>query len=131
MDSILDMVRRNQAVGFGSGDSRSNPIADRDLAKLCVNAVTDDRCMDIPVGGPETFSRREILQTAFEALGKPERIRHMPAWVPRVIGPVIGAFAPRMGDMMAFVHTISTNDFVAPALGTMRLGDYFRQRAVG
>ena len=128
-DALFDMARRNRAVKFGDGGSRTNPIADADLAEICADAIDAAGNAEIPAGGPAIHTRHEILELAFAALGRPAKIRRMPAWTPSLMGTVAQPFAPRLGELMKFVRVIGEHDFVAPAHGNRTLEGYFRSLA--
>jgi uncharacterized protein YbjT (DUF2867 family) len=84
---------------------------------------------DIPIGGPEVLTRRQIVELAFAACGRPPRISRAPAWAPGLIGGLIRPFAPRLGELASFLGVVSAGDFVAPAYGARRLGDFYRELA--
>lgn len=127
--AFFDMARQGRGVLFGDGKARTNPIHDADLADVCAGAVLADTDEDIQAGGPDIHSRREVLELAFAALGRPPRIVAAPAWAPGAIGAVARPFAPRIGELMAFLGAVSSADFVAPVRGQRRLADYFRELA--
>jgi uncharacterized protein YbjT (DUF2867 family) len=128
--AAVEMVKKNQAVLFGDGSAQSNPIADEDLAEACVDSIMNSESGDIPIGGPEVYTRREILELAHRALGKPLKIRQLPLWVPALAGGMARPFAPRVADLMSFVHVISSHDFVAPARGVRRIESFFEGEAI-
>lgn len=123
---FLDMARSGKGILVGSGEARTNPIHDADLAEVCVNALESIEDGDIPAGGPDTLTRREVFELAFAALGKKARISSAPAWIPGVMGMLIHSFAPRMAELTEFVGLISRIDSIAPVRGARRLADYFR-----
>ena len=129
--AVHNMVAKNQAVLFGKGASRSNPIHDRDLAEVCVDVLADSKSVVQEVGGPEVYSRREIFDMAFAAQGKPVKIMTMPQWMPGVMAAPVGLFAPRIGDLMGFIEVLSAHDFPGPKYGSRLLPDYFQALAAG
>ena len=84
MSEFLKMARKGRVLQIGDGGSRINPIHGADLAKVCVDGMVDDR-VDIPVGGPVTYSYREIAELAFAVLGRPPRIQRVPIWLAKVL----------------------------------------------
>ena len=70
-----------------------------------------------------------MLERAFEALGKPAKIREVPLWIPALMSRVVKWPAPRVADLMGFLQVLGTNDFVAPPLGKRTLEDHFRSLA--
>jgi uncharacterized protein YbjT (DUF2867 family) len=126
--SFLDMARRGPVPSFGVPDARTNPIHDHDLAEVCVEALDGD-AREIPVGGPEVITRRRMAELAFEALGRPVRIRHVSSWILRYAAFVLRALYPRLSDCISFFHDVSSRDLIAPARGTRTLQPYFQERA--
>jgi uncharacterized protein YbjT (DUF2867 family) len=123
--AFFEMAQSGQVVVFGSGKARTNPIHDSDLAKVCADATLADDNGNVPVGGPTIHTRREVAELAFAALGKPPRIVTAPSWAPHVLGSIIRPFAPRIGELMSFLGTVSRDDFVAPVHGTQSLAAYY------
>jgi uncharacterized protein YbjT (DUF2867 family) len=128
-DSFVDMARRGNVYGFGSGSAQSNPIADVDLAIVCVDAL-DGAPGEREVGGPEVLTRKRICELAFEAVGRTGRIRGMPLVVARAMSWLARPFLPRVAHLMAFFAAIAERDLVAPVAGTRRIGEHFRTRIV-
>jgi len=78
MTAFLEMALSGRIYLIGNGKKRLNPIHGADLAKVCVDAV-DSRQKEIPVGGPETFTHREISELAFSVAGRNPEIKTIPA----------------------------------------------------
>jgi uncharacterized protein YbjT (DUF2867 family) len=126
----VNMARRGRVPMIGDGSARSNPIADDDLARVCVEAL-EGEARDRTIGGPDVLTRREIIELAFAAVEKPPRIAGVPPGVFRATARVMGLFVPRLGELLPFVVFVSTHDLVMPAVGTHRLVDAFRAAAAG
>jgi uncharacterized protein YbjT (DUF2867 family) len=112
----------------GGGKAKTNPIHDADLAKICVDAI-DSLNTELDAGGTDIFTRKEIVELAYQVLGKKPRMLPMPAFVFGVVRTLISPFDKRMGDLIEFLGAVSVSDAVAPAVGTRRLDDYFREEA--
>jgi uncharacterized protein YbjT (DUF2867 family) len=126
--SFVDMAKKGLLPAFGEGGLRTNPIHDIDLAQICVEALDGDE-REIPCGGPDALSRRRMAEMAFEALGRPVRTLHMPAWVLRLNGMLLRPFHPRIAQLMSFFAALATRELLAPARGTRGLAAYFKERA--
>lgn len=129
LSALLDMAAAGRGTLFGDGAARSNPIHDEDLAAVCAGLVARDDDAVVELGGPEALTRREMLELAFAALGKPPRIMSIPPWSVGAIATLARPFAPRVAELMAFAGAMFTNDVVAPSVGTRRLGDYYAELA--
>ena len=77
MSEFLKMAKSRRVYIFGNGDNRINPIHGADLAKVCVDAVAGKE-NEVPIGGPVTYSVREIAELAFSTLAKKPRITRIP-----------------------------------------------------
>lgn len=128
--SYLDMARKGKIPEIGGGAVRTNPISDADLAEVCADALAStDPALEVPCGGPEILTRRQLAELAFAAIGKPTRIRNLPAGPMRAAMWLGRPFHPRITQFFAFVATISTQDLIAPSHGRRRLGDAFVEYA--
>ncbi len=128
LDDLIGMARRGFGVVIGSGKARANPVHPQDVAQLCFDCL-DSGPLEISIGGPEILTRRQIVETAFEALGRPPRIRSVPAGVMRFGGKVLGLANRRKAELLEFAAAVSTSDSVAPTTARRILLDYFRERA--
>ena len=130
-DPILDMARAGRASLIGDGTARVNPIHQADVAEVCVDALLDTRNVAVDVGGPEVVSRRQIVEAAFAAAGKPVKIAALPTWAAGAMAALAMPFAPRIGELMAFATAMFSTDVIAPQRGSRRLADYFAEKAKG
>ncbi len=111
---------------LGDIDSRINPIDERDVAELCVGAVTSE-VEDIEAGGPETFTMREIATRLMDAIGCPMPVTNVPGWLCRALAATVRPFQPRAASLVALAEAAASADAVAPPLGHRRLADYIRE----
>lgn len=131
MDAYLGMARRGTAWVFGDGRTRINPIAGADLARACLVAATDG-ADEVAVGGPDVLSHEEIARTAFAALGREPRVRHLPAGLATGASRLLRRLTPqRVYGPAEFLLEVLTHDMVAPASGRERLADHFAGLAAG
>lgn len=128
--AFVDLARKGKVPEFDHGRARTNPIADDDLARVCVDAIASgDGALELDCGGPDILTRREIAEAAFTALGQPPRTRNLPAGLVRFAMTLGRPFHPRITQFMKFIAAISTRDLVAPAHGRRRLADAFAAHA--
>jgi uncharacterized protein YbjT (DUF2867 family) len=127
---FVDLARRGAIPEIGGGGARTNPIADDDLAEVCLDAiVADDPRLEVAAGGPDVITRREIGELAFAALGKRPRFRYIPPWLARAGAWMLRPVHPRMSQVASFITALGAHDIVAPAVGTRRLAEHFAVRA--
>lgn len=127
---FLALADKGAVPLIGDGTARTNPIDDRDLAVVCVDAL-DGQDADQTIGGPEVRTRREIAELAFRALGKPVRIRTVPPSAVRLVAPLVRPVNPRISDFMSFAVELFTHDLIAPARGSRTLAQFFDEVAPG
>ena len=128
-ESVLDLARKGRVPLLGNPEAKTNPIADSDLARLCVAALTEPPA-ERSVGGPEIFTRRRIAELAFEALGKPPRFAELPNWLVRVLAALTWPLSPRVAELTRFFLEVSSRDCLGESTGSSRLGEYLHARAL-
>ncbi len=128
-DALVTMAHRGVATIPGDGTARTNPVHQLDVAEACVDALTAKAGSSIAIGGPDIFTREELVRLAFEAVKKRPHIIHAPRSLMLVAGTVIRPFHPRLGEMIDFATHVFTAECVAPQVGRRRLSDHFMQVA--
>jgi uncharacterized protein YbjT (DUF2867 family) len=124
-EEVFKMARRGRALLVGRGDARTNPIHEADVARACVEALAGD-ARELPVGGPEVYTRREVALLAFEALGKRPKLTSLPPAMMRSLIKPLALFDRRLYDLLDFGAAVSVVDVIAPTYGTLGLKEYFR-----
>lgn len=127
-DTMFELAQAGIAPLIGDGKALTNPIHEQDLAKVCVTALEGSDC-EIPVGGPDILSRRQIFELAFQAIGKKPRFVRIPNMMVSAQTKVISVFDTRVAQLTAFLKQVSQTDVVAPTYGTHRLASYFEEKA--
>lgn len=129
MGDFLSMARSGRVWLFGNGTHRINPIHGADLARATAEAIDADRdWMD--VGGPTAFSHDELAALAFDALGKPPRITHLPDALRRLTLKVLPWVTPaHIHGPALFFLTAMGDDMVGELRGSHRLSTHFRTLA--
>ncbi len=125
---LLRMARKGRGIVVGSGAARTNPVHERDVAAVCIAAIRAGGG-DLPVGGPQILTRREIVELAFEVLDRPATLRSLPPAVLRLTAAPLAVVNPRLHALMHFGIEISQMDCIAPAVGRHTLRDYFAEMA--
>lgn len=127
-EEIYRMAQRGRVALVGPGTARTNPIHESDVAEECSDAV---ECggEEISIGGPETYTRREIAELAFNVLGRRPRLVSLPPGLMRAALQPLRLFDRRLYDFLDFGVAVSTRDVVAPPTGRISLRRHFRQLA--
>ena len=129
MGRFFDMAKSGHIFMVGEGDKKINPIHGADLARLSVDAVDGD-CREIPVGGPDIFTFREVMEMAFHACHKSVWITPLPMWLAEGSLMITGIFNRNLADLLSFAVEALKFDHVAPAYGTRHLKEFFAELAV-
>jgi uncharacterized protein YbjT (DUF2867 family) len=128
MSEFLKMAKKGTVYLIGDGRRKINPIHGADLAVVCADAVTGRETV-IAVGGPVTYTYRQIAELAFAVLRKPQRIRRVPAWLVKAALPLVRIFGKRNYMMAAGITIIMQHDFQAPGVGTHTLKEFYEEIA--
>jgi uncharacterized protein YbjT (DUF2867 family) len=128
MGRFFSMAQSGHLFMIGEGLKKINPIHGADLAKVCADAV-EGANREIPAGGPDTYSFREVMEMAFHALDKSPWITSLPMWLAEGALMLVGLFNRNLGDMISFAVEALKFDHVAPAYGTRHLKEFFDELA--
>ena len=129
MGMFFDFARKGHVFLFGDGSNRFNPIHGADLATVCADAANDGGNREVAVGGPDIFTYDQTNLMAFEALGLPPKITHVPMWVGDAALFLIGLVNKPLESIMSFALSVSRMDNVAPPFGTRHLKEFYRELA--
>lgn len=128
---VFRIAQRGWAFMLGDGRHRINPIHPADIAQVAVRAITDPALHETAygIGGPDTYTQRELADLAAEVLGKRLRPLRLPGWpldvIATLLRPVNGNAA---GFLRFFRHTL-TRDMVGNPVGDHHLDDFYRELA--
>lgn len=125
MTQILQMAKKGRVFLFRP-ETRINPIHGADLAKFCIDRLTDGEEGTWNVGGPEVFTWKGLAECAFQALNRPAKIATMS---PAILSPLIGAlglFNRRRADTLRFISWNMLHDCIGEPFGTYRLLDFYK-----
>ena len=126
MEEFLTMARAGRVYLFGDGSNRINPIHGTDLAAVCADALESSESQ-IDVGGPETFTYRQIAELAFVALDQSEKITCIPkALVSAPVAAMRWLTPARVYGPLQFMVSVMTMDVIGEPHGQLRLADHFR-----
>ncbi|MBN2626778.1 MAG: SDR family oxidoreductase [Spirochaetales bacterium] len=127
MGDFLEMARKGRVFLFGDGMNTLNPIDGGDLATAILDAL-EGEVAELPIGGPETMTLREIGEAAFAALGKEPRITCLPDGIRRFALWILPKVTPqRVYGPVQFFLTGMALSLAAPEYGVKRLEEFFRK----
>lgn len=129
MGDFLSMARGGRVWLFGDGQNRINPIHGADLAAATVDA-TEARRPWVDIGGPDVFTHNELAVLAFDVLGRPTQITHLPDAVRRGAIQLFRLGIPRqIAGPARFFLTAMGMDMIGECYGNHRLRDHFHNAA--
>lgn len=129
-EEFLKLARKGIIPLIGAGKVLTNPIDEGEVAKICVDAINSSQKV-FDLGGPDTFSRREIAELCFRTLGKTPRVIKYPAGLLRLLIAPTKLFDQRLYDFLAFGIHASSCDLVAPKVGVNHLENYLKRLTAG
>ena len=130
MLEVLRMAARGLGVVIGRGEARTNPVHEADVAEVTAAAI-DGADREVGVGGPEVFTRRQIVELAFEVLQRTPRIVSVSPKVFSAMTALAKPFNRRVHAFLRFGAAVSTREVVAPAVGRRDLPSYFAAHVAG
>jgi uncharacterized protein YbjT (DUF2867 family) len=131
MGDVFEMARKGRVWLVGSGETRINPIHGADLADVAAEALSRaEPDAEIPAGGPEIFSQRQIAELAFRVLETPARCgRVNPEWI-RLLARLARPFNGNASALALMFSALGERDAVAPRYGSHRLAEHFSNLAL-
>lgn len=127
MSSFRDlekMARSGWLTTFGLGDARSNPIHEKDLAKVCADTIGMPNQV-VAAGGKRIYTRLEINQIIQQLTAPDKKLHRVPRWVLQAALPFWKILNRNMYDKLAFFAEVLEHDTLAPQVGRLSLEDYF------
>jgi uncharacterized protein YbjT (DUF2867 family) len=125
---VMEMARKNQLMNIGSGDKKTNPIYEGDLAVVCVNALKETNTT-IEAGGEQIYTRKQLNEIIQEAVKPEKKLMSIPAFMVKMGLPMMKLFNKNAYDKFAFYMEVMEHDTIAPKVGKMRFEDYIRSRS--
>jgi uncharacterized protein YbjT (DUF2867 family) len=128
MKEFFAMARAGRVWLVGDGRARVNPIHGADIAAHVVDLLEEGyetgHARDL--GGPDTFSLREIGELAFRMLGRPPRFGRIPVSLLRAAATLSKPFNQDVAAIVAMFAMLGSADGTAPESGTHHLEDWYR-----
>jgi uncharacterized protein YbjT (DUF2867 family) len=134
------VAKRNRYTEIGDGSHRINPIDGDDVADYIRRHLdaSVSANQELPVGGPDILTFRDIGCLAAESLGRRDqlRFRMIPVAMLRVLASLAGAAGllsrrpRRSAAILNWMIYVGTHDAVAPRAGQRRLRDEFAAKRI-
>lgn len=128
VSDFLRMAQRGVGFTLGDGSVRLNPVHGADLAAFVVDRMAGPAgCWD--VGGPDTFTYRELEQLVFRIAGRRPHILRVGTGTAHGIEWIADRGSPRLGNLARFFLESLTLDAVGEPIGDRHLEPYLRSLA--
>lgn len=100
-----DVLKGGKALIMGRGENPRNFIANCDVAKFAVIALTNPnaRNQTINIGGPENLTSQQVAEIYARVAGVELKSRQIPRFALKVMGRIFKPFYTGMSDVMAAV----------------------------
>jgi uncharacterized protein YbjT (DUF2867 family) len=120
---VIELAKKGRLINIGSGDKKTNPIYEGDLAKITVDAIMQQNST-IAAGGKTIYTRKQLNEIIQAKVHKNKKIRTVPIGVFKLALPVIKLFDKNTYDKFAFIIEVVQHDTITPQLGEMTFETY-------
>jgi uncharacterized protein YbjT (DUF2867 family) len=124
---MIEMAKKGRLINIGSGDKKTNPIYEGDLAKITVDAILQQNST-IAAGGKTIYTRKQLNEIIQANVDQSKKIRTVPIGVFKLTLPVIKLFDKNTYDKFAFFIEVMQHDTIAPQLGDMTFETYVEMK---
>lgn len=127
MGDFLAMAKKGKVCIFGDGSVKLNPIHGEDLAEAIFDSYEAGES-ELNIGGPVTYTIREIAEAAIDAWGGGGTIVILPDCLRKIALWVLPRITPqRIYGPFQFFLTAMASDMAAPDYGKRRLEEFFKE----
>jgi len=123
---VFAMAQHGRVWLVGDGQARINPVHGEDLGEATVRALFGTEA-EVHVGGPAVYSYTAIAELAFDVLGRPPRITHVPVGLARAGLALVRPFHRRAFDVGSFVVRGSQQDMLGEVQGRHTLRSFYEE----
>lgn len=124
---VIDMARKGKVMNIGSGDKKTNPIYEGDLARVVVGSIPLSN-QEIEAGGKNVYTRRQLNEIIQQEVDPSKKIRNVPIGLVKLGLPVMRLFNKNSYDKFAFFTEVMQHDTIAPQVGEMKFEDYVKMQ---
>ena len=113
LPGIGDLGDQRTLLEFGDGLRVVAPMAADDVAQMAIAAHARPATFGqtIAVGGPETYTWKELPRLLEQAWDENVTCWRLPLFVLAVLRALLGLIRPTAGDRLGYVETLYTHDF--------------------
>lgn len=122
---MIDMAKKGILFNIGSGDKKTNPIYETDLAIECVKSISEDNKVN-EVGGKTIYTRKQLYDIIQQEVCPSKSVKHVPLWLYKLALPLLKYTNKNLFDKLAFFAAVIEEDTIAPQIGPMKFEDYVK-----
>lgn len=103
-----------RAMILGGGTAPVSWVCIDDVAAHVRAAIDDQRVanVELPIGGPEPLSTRQVVKVFEQASGRPYAVRRVPRVVLKVMAPIVATFDEAIGSGMSLGAQTARGDVI-------------------
>lgn len=124
---MIELAEKGRLVSIGSGDKKTNPIYEGDVATICVESMSQKNVV-IEAGGRNIYSRKELLEIIQREVDTNKKVRVIPIGIVKFFLPIIKIIDKNIYDKMSFFLEVLQHDTIAPQRGAMSFEDYIKMK---
>jgi len=124
---VIEMARKGKVITLGSGEHKTNPIFEGDLAKVCVDSINTTNT-EIEAGGKTIYTRKELNEIVQGEVDPSKKIRKVPLGLFKIGLPIIKVLNKNQYDKFAFFSEVMQHDEITPKIGAMKFEEYVRMK---
>lgn len=126
---MIEMARKGMLFTIGTGDKKTNPIYEGDLAAICVESITQkDRIIE--AGGKQNFTRKELVDIIQQNVNPKKKVPSLPLGLFTFSLPLLKIFNRNMYDKLSFFVEVTQHDTLAPPMGESSFEEYINTKIV-
>ncbi len=123
----------------GSGNALTSYVSLEDVARFAVASLQRPELenRDLPLGGPEALSPRDVAGVFSEAYGREFRVRRIPVWIPKLVRVLAAPVSDRVSSIGTMCvlsgagDILEMSDLIAETGMTLTSVADFARRAAG
>lgn len=122
---LVDIAKTGFLPSIGSGNYKTNPIYEGDLARAIVAEITRNNNY-LEIGGKYIYSRKQLLEIIKTHTNPNAGIQVIPIKIMKVILPFFWIINRNLYHKMAFINKVMQEDLIAPMVGEMSFEEYIQ-----
>lgn len=124
---MIDLASKGRLVSIGSGEFKTNPIYEGDLAKIIVDNIHQSNSI-VEAGGKNIYSRIQMLEIIQQNVNPANKIQKLPLKLVKMVLPVLSIINKNAYDKFAFFLKVMNTDTLAPQIGERSFEEYIKDK---